>query len=176
MGKEKKNMEKDMENKKDNPTVVGVTLSFLHTTKVKENSSLQGDSMMYNELMTLKNRIGKMKQDQDTNRAKILQLEVHVGNIPEKLKEYEHELYLLIKESGNKMEQVTSSLCVAAASLDKKNNEEIMSPSRPRKRTRLSSRKKATKATGGSRFSTTDLINNTIEVGKEVVKMIKELQ
>ena len=100
-----------MEKEKDDPTGMGVTLSFLHTTKLKVDSSLQGDSWMYNELMTLKKRIGKIQQDQDTNRAKILQMEVQVGNILKKLKEYEHELHLLIKESGNKMEQVTSSLC-----------------------------------------------------------------
>ena len=74
------------------------------------------------------------------------------------------------------MEQVTSSLCAAATSLGKKNNEEIMSLGRPSKRTRLSSRKKVTEATRGFGFSTTDIIHNTMEVGKEVVKMIKELQ
>ena len=66
-------------------------------------------------------------------------LEAQVGNIPDKLKEDEQDLQHLIKESGNKMEQVTSSLCVAAASLGKNNNEEIMSLGGPSKRTRLSS-------------------------------------
>ena len=32
---------------------------------------------------------GKLQQDQDTNRARIGQLEAQVGNILEKLKEYE---------------------------------------------------------------------------------------
>ena len=82
----------------------------------------------------------------------------------------------MIKESSNKMEQVTSSLCAVAASLGKKNNEEIMSLGGPSKRTKLSSRKKATEATGGSNFSTADIIHNTAEAGKEVVKLIKELQ
>ena len=74
------------------------------------------------------------------------------------------------------MEQVTSSLCATVASLGKKNNEEIMSPSGPSKRTRLSSRKKVVEATRGSSFSTTNIIQNTIEVGKQVVNLIKELQ
>ena len=63
MGKEKENMEEDMGKEKDDPICVGSTLCFLHTTKVKVDSSLQGDSWMYNELMTLKKRIGKMQQD-----------------------------------------------------------------------------------------------------------------
>ena len=44
---------------------------------------------MYNELMTLKKRMGKMQKDQEIDRAKIIQLEVQVGNILEKLKDYE---------------------------------------------------------------------------------------
>ena len=40
LGKEKDNMEVDMEKEKDDPTGMGVTLSFLHTTKLKANSSL----------------------------------------------------------------------------------------------------------------------------------------
>ena len=139
---------------------------------------------MYNEFMTLKKKMGKMQKNQDIEQAKIIQLEVQVGNIPEKLKEYEQELRLLIRESGNKMEQVTSSLCATIASLGKKNNDEIMSPSNtivgspsgPRKRARLSTRKKVVEAIRGFGFSTTDIIKNTVEVSKEVVKMIKELQ
>ena len=98
-----------------------------------------------------------------------------MGNIPEKLKEYKQKLHLLIRENGNKMEQVTSILCAAVASLGKKNNEEIMSPGVPSKRTRLSLRKKVVKATRGSSFSIADIIHNTTKVGKEVVKLIKEL-
>ena len=104
-----------------------------------------------------------------------MQLDAQVGNILEKLKEYKHELYLLIRESGNKMDQVTLSLCVVATSFGKKNNEEIMSLGGPSKRTRLSSRKKVAKATRGSRFSTAEIIHNTTEASKEAVKMIKEL-
>ena len=58
-GKEKKNVEEDMGKEKDDPTGVGAMLSFLHTAKLKANSSLQGDSWMYNELMTLKKELEK---------------------------------------------------------------------------------------------------------------------
>ena len=54
-------------------------------------------------------------------------LERQVGNIPDKLKEYELELRQLIKDSGQRMELVTSSLCTVVASLGKKSNVEIMS-------------------------------------------------
>ena len=81
------------------------------------------------------------------------------------------------------MDKVTSSLYIIAISLGKKNNEEIMSPGStgvgspggPSKRTRLSTRKKVVEALGGPRFSTADIIQNTMEVGKEVVKMFKDL-
>ena len=81
----------------------------------------------------------------------------------------------MIRESGKKMEQVTSSLCANMASLGKKNNEEIMPPGGPSKRTRLSSQKKAAKAIWGSGSSIVDITQNTIDVGKEIVKLIKEL-
>ena len=100
-------------------------------------------------------------------------MEVHVGNIPNKLKDYEQNLWMLIKESGNKMEQVTSSICTSTASLGKQTNEEIISPGGPSKRTRQSSRKRAQEATS---VLTADSIQGTAEIGKEVVKMIKELQ
>ena len=58
MGKEKE-LEEDAEKVKDDPSL-GVMLSFLHTAKLKANSSLRGDSWMYIELMTLKKRMGKM--------------------------------------------------------------------------------------------------------------------
>ena len=64
-----------------------------------------------------------MQQNQDSDQVKISQMEVQVGNIPNKLKDYEQNLRLLIKESGNKMEQVTSSICVVATSLGKCANE-----------------------------------------------------
>ena len=103
-------------------------------------------------------------------------LETKVGNIPEKLKEYEQGLRHLIKESGNNMEQVTSSLCVAAASLGKKTNEDIMSPGGPSKKTISSSWKKAVEVVARTGFSPVDTILSTTEVGKEIAKMIKELQ
>ena len=117
-----------------------------------------------------------MRQDQDIDRAKIIQLEVQVSNIPKNLKEYEHKLCLLIKESANKMEQVNSSLCAVAAGLGKKNNKEIMFLGGTSKRTRQSSRKKVAKDTVGTGISSADMVQNTTEAGKEVVKMIKELQ
>ena len=54
-------------------------------------------------------------------------MKVQIGNIPKKLKEYKQDLCYLIKESGQRMEHVTSSLCAMLASLGKKSNEEIMS-------------------------------------------------
>ena len=56
MGKKKVNMEEDTGKEKDNPTSMGAKLSFLHIAKIKVYSSLQGDSWMYNELMTLKKK------------------------------------------------------------------------------------------------------------------------
>ena len=103
-------------------------------------------------------------------------METQVGIIPKKLKEYEQGLQQLIKESGKNMEQVTSSLCAAAASLGKKTNEEIMSPRGPSKRTRLSSQKKATEAAASTSSSPLDTILSTAEVGKETARMTKELQ
>ena len=74
------------------------------------------------------------------------------------------------------MEQVTSSLCSDVASLGKKTNEDIMSPGGLSKRTRLSSQKKAAEVVVGTGFTLVDTILSTIEVGKEIAKMIKELQ
>ncbi len=102
-----------------------------------------------------------------------------MGNILGKLKEYEQDLQQWIKESENKMEQVTSSLCAAITSLGKKTNE-VVSMGGPSKRTRLSLQKKATeeKATkdvAGTGLTPADTILSTIDVGKEVAKIIKEL-
>ena len=116
-------MEVDTRKEKEDtdPTGKDVKLSFLHTIKLKANSSLQTDSWMYNELMTLKKRMGKMQEDQETYWAKIIQLEVQVGNMLEKLQEYEQEIHLLIRESVNKMEQATSNLYTIGTNLGKKN-------------------------------------------------------
>ena len=96
-----------------------------------------------------------------------------MGDIPNKLKEYEKNLRMLIKESGTKMEQVTSSICVATTSLGKRANEEIISSEGPSKRTRQRSRKKALKDVA---TSTANSIQDTTEIGKEATKMIMELQ
>ena len=104
-----------------------------------------------------------------------MHLEAQVGNIPKKLKEHEQDLRLLIRESGNNMEQVTSSLCAATMSLRKKKNEEIISLGGPSKRTRFRMQKMRAEAIGVSGFSTVDTIKNTTDVGKEIVKLIKEL-
>ena len=80
---------------------------------------------------------------------------------------------MLIKESGNKMEQVTSSICVVVASLGKCTNEEIISPGGPSKRTSQSSRKWAQEAVG---VSATNSIQDTIEIGKLNASGVSELK
>ena len=80
--------------------------------------------------------MGNVQQNQNTNRAKISHMEVQVGNIPNKLKDYEQSLWLLIKESSNKMEQVTYNIFFIATNLGKHTNEEIMLSRGPSKRTR----------------------------------------
>lgn len=72
--------------------------------------------------------MANMQKELDQEKMKRTKLENQVGNIPKKLKEYEMELQQLVKEIGQKMEMVTSVLCVMATSLGKKSNEEIMSP------------------------------------------------
>ena len=101
--------------------------SFSHSTKLKFDSMLHVHSWIYNELMGLKKKMEIMQHNQELDRVKISQMEVQMGDIPNKLKDYEQNLWMLIKESGTKMEQVTSSICVATASLDKWENEEIIS-------------------------------------------------
>ena len=119
VGKEKdlgeeevKGMEYPMDKKMDDSTM-WVMLTFLDTAKMKVDSSHCGDSQIYNEIMKLKKNLGKVQKDHKNDRAKLVLLEAQMGNILGKLKEYEEDLWHLIKESGNKMEQVTSSLCVA---------------------------------------------------------------
>lgn len=96
-----------------------------------------------------------------------------MGDIQKKIKDYEKNLRMLIKESGTKMEQVTSSIYVAAASLGKRANEEIISSEGQSKRTRQSSRKKALKV---SATSAADSIQDIATIGKDAIKMIMELQ
>ena len=74
-----------------------------------------------------------MEQNQENECVKTTQMEIQIGNILAKLKEYENKLWLLIKEIGNKMEQVTSSICATNATLGKRTNEEIISLGGPSK-------------------------------------------
>lgn len=74
-----------------------VKLSFLHTAKIKVEASLQGDSWLYNEIMVLKKKVGVMQKEMDYERTMRAQMEIQIGNIPKKLKEYEQELCYLIK-------------------------------------------------------------------------------
>ncbi len=148
-------------------------LSFLHSAKLKEDSILQVDSWIYNEIMGLKKKVEIMQHNQDADRAIINHLEVQMGDIPKKLKDYELNLRMLIKESGTKMEQVTSSICAAIASLGKRVNEDTISSKGLSKRTRQSSRKKALQAVA---ISAATSIQNTATIGREAVKMITKLQ
>ena len=74
-------------------------------------------------------------------------------------------------------------MSVTLANLEKKSNEEIMSldtamvssPQGPSKRTRQSMRSKIVDALELPVSATIDIIQNTIEVGKEVENSIKEL-
>ena len=45
-----------------------------------------------------------MQKELDVECAKRTQMEVQIGNIPNKLKDYDQELCYLIKKSGQKME------------------------------------------------------------------------
>lgn len=59
-----------------------------------------------------------------------------MGDILKKLKDYEQNLRMLTKESGTKMEHVTSSTYATTASLGKRENEGTISLKGPSKRTR----------------------------------------
>ena len=71
---EEKGMENPREKEVEDPSL-GISLSFLNTTKIKANSSLRGDSWTYNEIMKLKKKLGKMQMDQESDRAKLVMLE-----------------------------------------------------------------------------------------------------
>ena len=64
-------------------------LSFLYTSKLKAKESLQWDSWMYNEIMVLKKKVEDIQKELDHEHAIRSHLENKVGNIHEKLKEYE---------------------------------------------------------------------------------------
>ena len=122
--------------------------------------------------MGLKKKVDTLQHNQEADQAIIKHLEVQMGDIPKKLKDYEQNLRMLIKESGTKMEQVTSSICAAAVSLGKRENEGTISSEGPSKRTRQSSRKNALITTASSAANS---IQDTAMIGKETVKMITEL-
>ena len=79
-------------------------LSFLHSSKLKSDSILQVDSSIYNEIMGLKKKVETLQHNQEADRALISHLEIQMGDIHKKLKDYEQNLRILIKESGMKME------------------------------------------------------------------------
>ena len=54
--------------------------SFLHSAKLKSDSMLQVDSWIYNEMMGLKKKIEIMQHNQETDHAKISQMEVQMGD------------------------------------------------------------------------------------------------
>lgn len=79
-------------------------LSCLHTTKLKAEASLQEDSWLYNEIMVLKKKIVVIQKELDHEHVMRAHLEKFVGNIPDKLNNYELEICQIIKESGQRME------------------------------------------------------------------------
>ncbi len=54
--KDESTSKEETRKEKDESTSKDTMLSFLHATKLEANSSLQGDSWMYNELMNLKGK------------------------------------------------------------------------------------------------------------------------
>lgn len=78
-------------------------LSFLHSAKIKSDSMLKVDSWIYNELIGLFKKVETLQHNQDIVQAKIIQLDKKMGDIPNKLNNYEKNLRMLIKESGTKM-------------------------------------------------------------------------
>ena len=61
-------------------------------------------NVIYNEIMSLKKKVDILQQNQDSINAKLSQMDGQMGDIPNKLSNYEQNLKLLIKESGTKME------------------------------------------------------------------------
>ena len=105
------------------------------------------------------------------NNAKLSHLDGQMGDIPNKLRNYEQNLNLLIKESGIKMEQVTASLCAAAANLGKRGRVETTTAG-PSKRTRQSSRKMEMEVAAAS---AADTMLETAEIGKEMARLFPGL-
>ena len=75
-------------------------LYFLHTTKLKAKASLQVDTWLYNEIMVLKKKFEVIQKELDHECAMRAHLERQIGNIHEKIKEYELELSQLIRIVG----------------------------------------------------------------------------
>ena len=59
----------DMDNTDSPPR--DTMLSFLHTARLKADSMLQADSWVYNELMSLKNKVDNIQHNQDLDRARM---------------------------------------------------------------------------------------------------------
>ena len=151
----------------------GVTLTFLDSAKTKADTMLKVDSWIYNEIMGLKKKVDTLLQNQESINAKIGNLDGQMGNIPEKLSRYEQNLKLLIKESGTKMDQVTATICEAAATLGKRDNVGTTAAQGPSKRMRQSARKIAREVAAASAAET---MHETAEIGKEAARLIMELQ
>ena len=146
-------------------------LTFLDSAKHKADTMLKVDSWIYNEIMSLKKKVDILQQNQESICAKLSHLEGQMGDIPNNLRKYEQNLNLLIKESGTKMEQVTASLCAAAANLGKRGREESITAG-PSKRTRQSSRKREMEAAAAS---AADTMLETAEIGKEMARLFPGL-
>ena len=81
------------------------------------------------------------------------------------------------------MEMVASSLCTAVANLGKKSDEEIMSPDVDivkspgghSERTRQTLKKKMTKGISAPISAIADIIQSTVDVGKDLVQIIKDI-
>ena len=148
------------------------TLTFLDSAKTKADNMLKVDSWIYSVIMNLKKKVEILQHNQDSIHAKLSYLEDQMGDIPNKLRNYEQNLNVLIKESGTKMEQVTASLCAAAANLGKRGRVET-STAGPSKRTRQSARKMEMEAAAAS---AADTMHETAEIGKEMAKLFPGLQ
>lgn len=120
-----------------------------------------------------------MQKNLDIERNKIIELEGKTGNILEKLIAYEVGLRELVKESGQQMEMIITSLCVATVSLDKRSNEKIISPMHtkmsggPNRRIRHST-KRAIEAAPVSVAE--DLFQGISNTAKDLTKVVEELQ
>ena len=146
-------------------------LTFLDSAKTKADTMLKVDSWIYNEIMSLKKKVDILQQNQESIYAKFSHLDGQMGDIPNKLRNYEQNLNVLIKESGTKMEQVTASLCAAAANLGKRGRVETTTAG-PSKRTRQSSRKMEMEAAAAS---AADTMLETAEIGKEMARLFPGL-